>query len=91
MPSRPFDVGDRTSICWLLYVAGLAPAVYNFYLGTTDSLGADPVNTFEIFLGLWAVRFLILTLAVSPLREIFGVNLIRYRRALGLLCFYYLR
>jgi methionine sulfoxide reductase heme-binding subunit len=73
----------------LLYVAGLAPAVYNFYLGATGNLGADPVNIFEIFLGLWAVRFLILTLAVSPLREIFGVNLIRYRRVLGLLCFYY--
>ena len=77
------------NLVWLLYVAGLAPAVYNFYLGATGSLGADPVNTFELFLGLWAVRFLILTLAVSPLREIFGVNLIRYRRALGLLCFYY--
>jgi methionine sulfoxide reductase heme-binding subunit len=74
---------------WLLYLAGLAPAVYNFYLGATGGLGADPVKTFELFLGLWAVRFLILTLAVSPLREIFGVNLIRYRRALGLLCFYY--
>ena len=77
------------NLVWLLYVAGLAPAVYNFYLGATGNLGADPVNIFEIFLGLWAVRFLILTLAVSPLREIFGVNLVRYRRALGLLCFYY--
>ena len=74
---------------WVLYVAGLAPAVYNFYLGATGSLGADPVKTFELDLGLWAVRFLILALAVSPLREIFGVNLLRYRRALGLLCFYY--
>ena len=77
------------NLAWLLYVAGFAPAVYNFYLGATGSLGADPINTFELFLGLWAVRFLILTLAVSPLREIFGVNLILYRRALGLLCFYY--
>jgi sulfoxide reductase heme-binding subunit YedZ len=78
-----------SKLVWLLYVAGLAPAIYNLYLGATGSLGADPVKTFELFLGLWAVRFLILTLAVSPLREIVGVNLIRYRRALGLLCFYY--
>lgn len=77
------------SLVWVLYVTGVAPAVYDFYLGATGSLGADPVNTFELFLGLWAVRFLILTLAVAPLREIFGVNLVRYRRALGLLCFYY--
>jgi sulfoxide reductase heme-binding subunit YedZ len=74
---------------WVLYAAGLAPAVYNFYLGATGSLGADPVKTFELNLGLWAVRFLILALAVTPLREIFRVNVIRYRRALGLLCFYY--
>jgi len=47
------------------------------------------VKTFELYLGLCAVRLLILALAVSPLREIFGIKLIRYRRALGLLCFYY--
>lgn len=74
---------------WLLYLAGLLPAAWQFYLGATGDLGADPVKTFELFLGVWAVRFLVLTLAVSPLREIFGLNLIRYRRALGLLCFYY--
>jgi sulfoxide reductase heme-binding subunit YedZ len=74
---------------WLLYVVGLLPASWQFYRGATGNLGADPVKTFELFLGLWAVRFLILTLAISPLRELFGLNLIRYRRALGLLCFYY--
>ena len=74
---------------WALYIVGLVPAAWQFYLGATGNLGADPVKTFELFLGLWAVRFLILTLAVSPLRELFGLNLIRYRRALGLLCFYY--
>lgn len=81
--------GRRPSRVWLLYIAGLAPAAWNFYLGATGNLGADPVNTFELFLGLWAIRFLILTLAVSPLRALFAVNVIRYRRALGLLCFYY--
>ncbi|MHA6645243.1 protein-methionine-sulfoxide reductase heme-binding subunit MsrQ [Mesorhizobium sp. A623] len=74
---------------WLLYVVGLLPAAWQFYRGATGNLGADPVKTFELFLGLWAVRFLILTLAISPLRELFGLNLTRYRRALGLLCFYY--
>lgn len=74
---------------WLLYVAGLLPAAWYFYLGATDGLGADPVKTFELFLGIWAVRFLILTLAVSPARDLFGWNYLRYRRCLGLLCFYY--
>lgn len=74
---------------WLLYVVGLVPAAYEFYLGTSDNLGADPAKTFELFLGLWAIRFLLLTLAVTPLRDLVGWNLLRYRRALGLLCFYY--
>ncbi|ACI54653.1 Ferric reductase domain protein transmembrane component domain [Rhizobium leguminosarum bv. trifolii WSM2304] len=74
---------------WLLYVVGLAPAAWTFYLGATDQLGADPVKTFELFLGIWTIRFLIATLAVSPARELLGWNYLRYRRALGLLTFYY--
>ncbi|ANM10184.1 MULTISPECIES: protein-methionine-sulfoxide reductase heme-binding subunit MsrQ [unclassified Rhizobium] len=74
---------------WLLYVAGLVPAVWTFYLGATDQLGADPVKTFELFLGIWTIRFLIATLAVSPARELLGWNYLRYRRAVGLLTFYY--
>src|SRR5205823_4853641 len=44
---------------------------------------------FEHELGQWALRFLIATLCVTPLRQIFSINLLRYRRALGLLAFYY--
>ncbi|CZT37123.1 protein-methionine-sulfoxide reductase heme-binding subunit MsrQ [Rhizobium sp. 9140] len=74
---------------WGLYFIGLLPAGWTFYLGATDQLGADAIKTFELFLGLWAVRFLLLTLAITPLRDLFGWNYLRYRRALGLLCFYY--
>ncbi|PWE55528.1 protein-methionine-sulfoxide reductase heme-binding subunit MsrQ [Metarhizobium album] len=74
---------------WLLYIVGLLPAAWSFYLGATDDLGADPVKSFELLLGLWTLRFLIATLAVSPFRDLAGWNLIRYRRALGLLTFYY--
>jgi methionine sulfoxide reductase heme-binding subunit len=72
-----------------IYIAGLIPAVWYFYLGATDQLGADPQNTLERTLGLWALRFLILSLAITPLRRLGGPNLIRYRRAVGLLAFYY--
>ncbi len=74
---------------WLLYTAGFVPAVWTFYLGATGQLGADPVKTFEHLLGLWALRFLILTLLVTPIRDLTGITLLRYRRALGLLAFYY--
>ncbi|CAP56107.1 protein-methionine-sulfoxide reductase heme-binding subunit MsrQ [Gluconacetobacter diazotrophicus] len=72
-----------------LYAVGLVPAVATFVMGATNRLGADPVNSFERTLGLWALRFLILSLCVTPLRERTGVNLLRYRRALGLLAFWY--
>ncbi|MBN9266449.1 MAG: sulfoxide reductase heme-binding subunit YedZ, partial [Hyphomicrobium sp.] len=65
------------------------PAVLYFYWGVTDQLGADPQNILERALGLWALRFLIASLAITPLRQLGGPNLIRYRRALGLLAFYY--
>jgi methionine sulfoxide reductase heme-binding subunit len=72
-----------------IYILGLVPAVWTFYLGLTDQLGADPQNTLERTLGLWALRFLIAALAVTPLRRLGGASLIRYRRAIGLLGFYY--
>lgn len=74
---------------WALYVLGLCPAVWSFYQGATGGLGINPVKEFEHLLGLWALRFIILTLAITPLRDLFGINWIRYRRALGLLAFYY--
>jgi sulfoxide reductase heme-binding subunit YedZ len=72
-----------------VYLAGMVPAVWYFWLGLNDALGADPQKTLERMLGLWALRFLIVGLAISPLRQLGGPNLIRYRRAIGLLAFYY--
>lgn len=72
-----------------LYPIGLIPAAWLFYQGVNDNLGADPMRYLEQALGLWALRFLVATLAVTPLRQLLGINLLRYRRALGLLTFYY--
>jgi sulfoxide reductase heme-binding subunit YedZ len=73
----------------LLYPIGMIPAAWTFYLGVVDQLGADPMKTLERSLGEWALRFLILCLAVTPLRRLTGISLLRYRRALGLLAFAY--
>lgn len=73
----------------VVYIVGFIPAVWLFHAGVTDQLGADPMRYLEQALGLWALRFLIATLAVTPLRQLFSINLLRYRRALGLLAFYY--
>ena len=73
----------------VVYIVGFVPAVWWFWLGVTDRLGADPMRALEHALGLWALRFLIFTLAITPLRQLAGINLLRYRRALGLSAFYY--
>ena len=73
----------------LVYVVGLLPAAWLFYLAFTDQIGADPVAQLEWGLGLWALRFLIATLCITPLRQLFKINLLRYRRLFGLLAFYY--
>lgn len=73
----------------LVYIIGFIPAVWYFYAGITDQLGADPMRTLEQALGLWALRFLVATLTITPLRQLFNINLLRYRRAIGLLAFYY--
>ena len=55
-----------------------------------NQLGPDPANTLTRSLGEWALRFLCITLAITPLRKLTGVNkLIRFRRMLGLFTFFY--
>jgi len=56
----------------------------------SNALGADPVAEVEHRLGLWALRFLVLALAVTPLRQLAGwAVLVRFRRMLGLYAFAY--
>ncbi len=74
---------------WLVYAVGFIPALWTFGLGLADRLGADPLKTLERELGEWALLFLIAGLAVTPLRQLAGINILRYRRAIGLLAFYY--
>ncbi len=74
---------------WPLYVLGAVPGIWIFWLALNDRLGADPVKTLEHLLGLWALRFLIAALAVTPIRRFGGPSFIRFRRALGLLTFFY--
>jgi sulfoxide reductase heme-binding subunit YedZ len=72
-----------------IYILGMQPAIWTFYAGLANQLGADPMRTLEQTLGLWALRFLIVALAITPLRRLGGPSLVRWRRAIGLLGFYY--
>jgi sulfoxide reductase heme-binding subunit YedZ len=72
-----------------LYAVLLLPAAWWIWRGVTGRLGADPVRALEQELGLFALQLLIAALCVTPLREITGVSLLRFRRCLGLSAFWY--
>ncbi|HEC58336.1 MAG TPA: protein-methionine-sulfoxide reductase heme-binding subunit MsrQ [Methylophaga sp.] len=74
----------------LLFVVCLIPAIWLTFALFTDQLGANPVEAVTRQTGLWALRFLWLTLLITPLRWMTGWNdLIKFRRLLGLYVFFY--
>lgn len=74
-----------------VFLVCLVPAgllVWDFY---HDALGANPVEFIQHSTGDWTMRFLIITLAITPLRKLFNLPaLIRYRRMVGLFAFFYI-
>jgi sulfoxide reductase heme-binding subunit YedZ len=72
-----------------IYILYALPAPWLFYLGVTGGLGAEPIKALERELGEIALQLLIIGLTITPLRRFLGVNLLRFRRAFGLLAFFY--
>ncbi len=75
---------------WAVWLAGLIPLALLVADTALGHLGVDPVRDIEHRLGRTAIYFLIATLAVTPLLRLTRLNLVRYRQALGLICFTYL-
>jgi sulfoxide reductase heme-binding subunit YedZ len=74
----------------LLPAAWIAFALWSDLTRNTRFLGANPVKEMEHYVGEWNIRFLVLTLAVTPVIQLTGWGwLIRYRRIFGLLAFLY--
>lgn len=74
---------------WPLYVLGAIPPVWLFYRGLTGGLGVDPVKAIEHQMGEWALWLLIAGLCVTPIARLTNVRLVKFRRAIGLLAFFY--
>lgn len=74
---------------WSVYLLGLLPVPVLFFLGLTGGLGVEPVKALEHEYGELALKLLVAVLAVTPLRRYAGLNLMRFRRALGVLSFIY--
>jgi len=76
----------------LVFLACLLPFLHvvGDALGITGQLGANPIEAIMDRFGNWSLRFILITLAVTPLRRFTGWNwLLRFRRMLGLFTFFY--
>jgi sulfoxide reductase heme-binding subunit YedZ len=74
----------------VVFVACLAPVAILVWRGFHNDLTADPIAFITHRTGDWTLRFLVITLAITPLRKILHLpQLIRFRRMLGLFAFFY--
>jgi sulfoxide reductase heme-binding subunit YedZ len=88
--TQPRGFGVALVVLAALPALGLAWAVYSDFALGTRYLGSDPIKEAEHAYGLWTLRFVLLTLSITPLRGITGWNwLAKHRRTLGLYAFAY--
>jgi sulfoxide reductase heme-binding subunit YedZ len=81
-------------IKWVLkpaaFLAGLGPLTWIIWAGLTGNLSANPLSDITNETGLWALRFLAISLAITPARRLTGWQpLIKFRRMMGLYAFFY--
>ncbi|MBV1926007.1 MAG: protein-methionine-sulfoxide reductase heme-binding subunit MsrQ [Rhodobacteraceae bacterium] len=75
---------------WAVYLAlSLLPPIL-LYLGLTGGLGIEPIETLEHELGERGLQLLIVGLAITPMRRYLGLNLLKFRRAIGVMTFVYI-
>jgi methionine sulfoxide reductase heme-binding subunit len=73
-----------------VFIAASSPFVWLAFRALTDRLSVNPVEDLTLTTGIWALRMLVVTLAITPLRRLTGWNrLVQYRRMLGLFAFFY--
>jgi len=88
------DTLRQIKLIWkpTIFLLCLVPAtlVITDALEITGRLGANPIEEIQDRFGIWAIRFIMVTLAVTPLRRLTGWNwLVRFRRMFGLFTFFY--
>lgn len=83
--------GLRRVPAWLIYIAGVAYAVWEFWraLNQFGPYLVEPINVLERTYGEIALKLLVLGLMVTPLRKWAGINLLKFRRAIGVTAFFF--
>ena len=82
------NTGVRRLPAWPIYAASAGYAAWLYWQGIAGALGPNPVEAIEHALGEAALYLLIAGLAVTPLRTFARINLLKFRRAIGLACFF---
>ena len=74
----------------LVFVAALSPFLWLAFRALTGRLSVNPIEDITLTTGIWALRFLLASLAITPIRRLTGwQRVIQYRRMLGLFAFFY--
>jgi methionine sulfoxide reductase heme-binding subunit len=74
----------------LVFLASLAPFLWLVFRALTGRLSVNPIEDITLTTGIWALRFLLISLAITPIRRLTGwQRVIQYRRMLGLFAFFY--
>ncbi|MBE0657490.1 MAG: sulfoxide reductase heme-binding subunit YedZ [Bryobacteraceae bacterium] len=73
-----------------VFAALAGPAAWMAWQGYRDELGANPIEAITKGTGIWTLRVLLISLAITPARKMLGLpELIRFRRMAGLFAFFY--
>jgi sulfoxide reductase heme-binding subunit YedZ len=74
----------------MVFAVCLSPFLWLLFRALTDRLSVNPIEDITLTTGIWALRFLVASIAITPLRRITGLNrLVQYRRMVGLFAFFY--
>ena len=81
--------GVRRLPTWVVYLVCTVPALWYFWLGFSNQLGPNPITKLEHLLGEFALQLLVFGLVITPLRKFTSISFLKFRRAIGLMAFFY--
>lgn len=89
--ARTINTAARKVPAPTIYMVGVGWMVYLFYLAAfTRAFGPEPINALERAYGEIGLQLLVVGLLITPLRETFGISLIKFRRAIGVMTFFFI-
>ncbi|MTJ05603.1 MAG: protein-methionine-sulfoxide reductase heme-binding subunit MsrQ [Sediminimonas qiaohouensis] len=86
--AAPINAAARLLPARLIYILCAGWVAWLFYLAATGGLGVEPINALEREYGNLSLKFLVAGLMITPLRRFAGINLIKFRRAIGVSAFF---